>query len=48
VKAAQVPSRGGVFDVEVNGKLIWSKKQTGRHIRNNEEILDLLRKMRAR
>jgi selT/selW/selH-like putative selenoprotein len=26
-----VPSRGGVFEVELDGDLVYSKKQTGKH-----------------
>jgi selenoprotein W-related protein len=26
-----IPSRGGVFEVTVDGDLIYSKKQTGKH-----------------
>lgn len=26
-----IPSSGGVFEVTVDGKLIYSKKETGRH-----------------
>jgi selenoprotein W-related protein len=26
-----IPSRGGVFEVELDGELVYSKKQTGRH-----------------
>jgi predicted Rdx family selenoprotein len=43
----QVPSDGGIFDVEVDGSLIWSKFDTGRHIRDNEEVLALIRKMQT-
>jgi len=27
-----IPSRGGVFEITVNGELLYSKKQTGRHV----------------
>jgi selenoprotein W-related protein len=33
-----VPSKGGVFEVEVDGDLVSSKKATGRHA-SYEEIL---------
>jgi selenoprotein W-related protein len=33
---ALVPSSGGVFEVEVNGSLIYSKKTTGRHAGSGE------------
>ena len=39
-----VPSRGGVFEVEVDGDLVYSKKQTGRHAEHEE----ILKKIRAR
>jgi selenoprotein W-related protein len=26
-----IPSRGGVFEVEVDGRLVFSKKATGKH-----------------
>lgn len=31
-----VPSSGGVFEVSVDGELIYSKKQTGRHAEEGE------------
>jgi selenoprotein W-related protein len=31
-----IPSRGGAFEVKVNGKLIYSKLQTGRHAEPGE------------
>ena len=37
-----IPSRGGVFEVTVDGELIYSKKATGRHA-EPEEILKTLR-----
>jgi selenoprotein W-related protein len=37
-----VTSRGGVFDVEVDGELLYSKKQTGRHAEPGE-VLRLFR-----
>jgi selenoprotein W-related protein len=37
-----VPSSGGVFDVLVDGKLVFSKKAVGRHARPGE-IVDLLK-----
>lgn len=43
----QIPGDGGVFDVEVDGNLIYSKHETGRHIRNNEEILAKIRTLQA-
>ncbi|HBX70414.1 MAG TPA: hypothetical protein DEH25_13810 [Chloroflexi bacterium] len=38
-----VPSDGGRFEVSVNAKLIFSKKQSGRHA-DPGEVTDLLRK----
>jgi selT/selW/selH-like putative selenoprotein len=37
-----VPSRGGVFEVEVDGRLVFSKKATGRH-GDYDEILKTIR-----
>jgi selenoprotein W-related protein len=31
-----VPSEGGRFEVEINGKLLFSKKNLGRHARPGE------------
>jgi len=31
-----IPSSGGAFEVTVNGKLLYSKKQTGRHAEPGE------------
>ena len=36
------PSSGGVFEVEVDGKLIFSKKAEGRHAATGE-ILEIVR-----
>lgn len=36
-----IPSRGGVFEVTVNDKVIFSKKQAGRHALTGE-IRELL------
>jgi len=33
--------QGGVFDVEVNGRLIYSKKQTGRFPAHDEILTQL-------
>ncbi len=38
-----VPSDGGVYEVTVNGKLIYSKKQTLRHAQPGE-VMELLKK----
>ncbi len=40
-----VPSDGGRFEVSVNGKLIYSKLQTGRHV-NQGELVQLIRAYR--
>lgn len=37
-----IPSTGGVFEVTVDGELIYSKKATGRHA-EFEEVLKTLR-----
>lgn len=39
-----LPSRGGVFEVEVDGELVFSKKATGRH----GDYDDILKVVRAR
>jgi len=31
-----IPSSGGAFEVMVNGKLVYSKHQTGRHAESGE------------
>jgi predicted Rdx family selenoprotein len=38
-----IPGTGGVFDVVVDGQLVYSKHESGRHIRDNEEVLAKLR-----
>lgn len=42
-KITLYPSAGGVFEVVVNGTLIYSKKSSGRHA-NPGEVKMLLRK----
>lgn len=37
-----VPSRGGVFEVVVDGDLVFSKKETGRHA-EHDRILEAIR-----
>ena len=37
---ALIPATGGVFEVEVDGDLIYSKKANGRHAHDGE-VLDL-------
>jgi len=39
-----VPSGGGVFDVLADGKLVYSKHQTGRHS-EIPEVLDAIAKL---
>ena len=41
-KSQLIEGRGGVFDVVVDGKLVFSKKAVGR-FPENEEILDLIK-----
>ena len=31
-----VPASGGKFEVTINGELVWSKKQLGRHAESGE------------
>jgi selenoprotein W-related protein len=38
-----IPSRGGAFEVTLNGKLIYSKLQNGRHAEPGE-VKELVRK----
>jgi len=33
-----IPAKGGVFEVEVDGELIFSKKELGRHAHPNEVL----------
>lgn len=40
-----IPSDGGRFEVTLNGKLIYSKLQTGRHV-NQGELVQLIRTLR--
>ena len=37
-----VPSRGGRYEVSIDGELVFSKAETGQHT-TNEHILDLVR-----
>jgi selenoprotein W-related protein len=39
-----IPSRGGVYEVEVDGELVYSKKATGRHA-DADEILTSIRQL---
>ncbi len=43
----QIGSDGGVFDVVVDGTLVYSKDETGRHIRDNDEVIKLILQMQA-
>ncbi len=45
VASKLIPSDGGVFDVKVDGTLVYSKHETGRHIRDHEEVLAKIRAM---
>jgi predicted Rdx family selenoprotein len=42
-----IPGDGGVFDVRVDGSVVYSKHETGRHIKNNEEVLTKIRALRG-
>lgn len=37
-----IPSKGGVFEVTIDGELLHSKKATGKHA-DDEEVLSRLR-----
>ena len=37
-----IPSTGGVFEVEIDGELVYSKKATGRHP-EYQEVAELIR-----
>ncbi len=37
-----VPSKGGVFEVTVDGDLVFSKKELGRHAKAGE-VMNLIR-----
>lgn len=41
-----IPSAGGVFEVEVNGVLVYSKKAAGRHA-GSGEVLGLVKDILA-
>ncbi len=36
-----LPSKGGVFEVVVDGRLIYSKKATGRHAEHDEVLASI-------
>jgi selenoprotein W-related protein len=42
-----IPSQGGVFEVEVNGDLVFSKKATGRHAEEGEILKLVLAKAKT-
>jgi selenoprotein W-related protein len=44
IDAEMIKGRGGVFDVVVDGKLIYSKHSTGRFPEENE-IVEAIRKL---
>ncbi len=41
-----IPSRGGVFEVTVDGHQVFSKKRTGRHA-DYDEVLAAVRQLRV-
>ena len=47
MQAELIKGAGGVFDVTADGKLIYSKHQTGR-FPDNEEVLQALKGLPAR
>jgi len=40
-----IPSRGGVFEVTVDGDLVYSKKATGRHADYEADVAPALRSL---
>ena len=46
MKSKLIPGSGGIFDVKVDGTLVYSKHRTGRHIRDAREVTDLIRALR--
>ncbi|MBL8986659.1 MAG: Rdx family protein [Gemmatimonadetes bacterium] len=38
VEIKQIPSSGGIFDVKVDGELVFSKKAVGRHAEPGEVV----------
>ena len=40
-----LPSKGGIFEVTVNGELVFSKKTTGRHANPGEIREEIVRKL---
>jgi selenoprotein W-related protein len=39
-----IPSKGGAFEVTINGELLYSKRATGRHAQPGEVRAAVLRK----
>lgn len=44
VEPEMIAGGGGIYDVKLNGKLVFSKHELGRFPENDEEVLDLLHK----
>ena len=42
-----IPSKGGVFEVTVDGTLVSSKKATGRHADPNDIVAEIRAKARG-
>ncbi len=42
-----IPSTGGVFDVTVNGELVFSKQEVGRHAEPGEVRAGILKALEA-
>ena len=40
-----IPGKGGIFEVAVNGELVYSKKATGRHAEPGEVRAAILKKL---
>lgn len=47
MKSKLIEGSGGIFDVVVDGDLIFCKKEQDNRFPENEEILELLRKRKA-
>lgn len=45
-KPKLIESSGGIFEVEVDGKLVYSKKETG-EFPDNEKLIKQIRKQHA-
>ena len=46
VDAKLIPGSGGIFDVKVNDKLVFSKHEVGRHAMEGE-VMEILNKVMA-